>query len=63
MGSLQERIAAYADASADLVTQLHELDELRERLRKAQLFAHLCPKALRGKEGPPASRKASARSA
>jgi hypothetical protein len=62
MGSLQERIAAYADASADLVTQLHELDELRERLRKAQLFAHLCPKALRGK-GPPASRKASARSA
>lgn len=45
MSSLQERIAACADASANLLTQLHELDELRERVRKAQLFAHLRPEA------------------
>jgi hypothetical protein len=37
MGSLRERIAAYVDVSANLLTQLNELDELRERVRKAQL--------------------------
>jgi hypothetical protein len=37
MDSLRERIAAYVDVSANLLTQLNELDELRERVRKAQL--------------------------
>jgi hypothetical protein len=37
MGSLQVRIAAYADASANLLTQLTELDVLREQVRKAEL--------------------------
>ena len=37
MGSLRERIDAYADASANLVVQLNELDELREQVRQAQL--------------------------
>jgi hypothetical protein len=37
MGSLQERIAATADAFAYLIIQLNELEELRERVRKAQL--------------------------
>jgi flagellar biosynthesis/type III secretory pathway chaperone len=36
MGSLRERITAFADASANLLAQLNELDELRERVRKAQ---------------------------
>ena len=35
MGTLQERIAAYADASANLLIQLIELDKLREQVRKA----------------------------
>jgi len=34
MGSLQERIAAYANPSANLLTQLKELDELREQVSK-----------------------------
>ena len=37
MGTLKERIAAYADASANLLIQLIELDKLREQVRKAQL--------------------------
>jgi hypothetical protein len=37
MGSLRERIAAYANASAQLLVQLEELDRLRERVRQAQL--------------------------
>ena len=37
MGSLQERIAACANASANLLAQLTELDELREQVRKAEL--------------------------
>ena len=41
-----KRIAAYADASANLLAQLYELDELRERVKKALPFAHLRPKAL-----------------
>jgi hypothetical protein len=44
MGSLQERIAAYADASANLLALLTELDELRERVRKAQLSTIVTPK-------------------
>ena len=46
MSSLQERIAAYAHMSANLLTQLNELDELRERVRKAQL-SFTMPKPLK----------------
>jgi hypothetical protein len=49
MDSLQKRIAAYADASANLLAQLNELDELRERVKKALPFAHLRPEALKVK--------------
>jgi hypothetical protein len=37
MSSLGMRIAAFANASANLLAQLNELDELRERIRKAEL--------------------------
>ena len=46
MGTLKERIAAYADASANLLNQLIELDELREQVRKAQL-SRATPKPLK----------------
>ena len=36
MSSLRKRISAYAHASATLLAQLNELDELRERVRKAE---------------------------
>jgi hypothetical protein len=39
MGSFEQRIAAYAAVSANLLTQMNELEELRERVRKAQLSA------------------------
>jgi hypothetical protein len=39
MGSLQERIAAYANTSANLLAQLKELDELREQLKRAKKLA------------------------
>jgi hypothetical protein len=39
MGSLEDRIAAYADTTANLIAQLTELTELREQVRKAQLSA------------------------
>lgn len=41
MSSLRERITAYANASANLLTQLNELDELRERVRRAQLSSRI----------------------
>ena len=44
MGSLQERIAAYANASANLLTQLKELDELREQVKKAKKLSTATPK-------------------
>lgn len=34
MDSLRERIAAFANESANLLVQLNELDELREQIRK-----------------------------
>jgi hypothetical protein len=46
MGTLQERIAAYADASATLLNQLIELYELHEQVRKAELSASI-PKPLK----------------
>jgi hypothetical protein len=39
MSSIKQRIAAYAAACANLRTQINELDELRERVREAQLSA------------------------
>jgi hypothetical protein len=39
MRSIKQRVAAYAVACANLCTQMNELDELRERVRKAQLSA------------------------
>ena len=36
MSSLRKRIAAYTDASANLLAQLNELDELREQVRQAE---------------------------
>ena len=44
MGSLQERIAAYANPSANLLTQLKELDELREQVKKAKKLSTATPK-------------------
>jgi hypothetical protein len=44
MGSLQERIAAYANASANLLTQLKELDELRERVKRAKKLSTATPR-------------------
>jgi hypothetical protein len=37
MTFLQQRLVAVADATASLIAQLDELNELRERVRKAQL--------------------------
>jgi hypothetical protein len=47
MGSLEERIAAYANASAKLITQLKELDDLRERVKKAKELYSAMPKLLK----------------
>ena len=33
----RQRLAAVIDATANLITQLRELEELRERVRKAEL--------------------------
>ena len=44
MGSLQERIAAYANPSGNLLTQLKELDELREQVKKAKKLSTATPK-------------------
>ena len=39
MSSLQPRIVSFTTISTDLITQLSELDQLRERVREAQLAA------------------------
>jgi hypothetical protein len=58
MGSLQKRIAA----TANLLTQLQELDKLRERVKKAQKLDIARPKQL--KQRPASShRRAPARRA
>ena len=36
MSSLQQRIASYTALSTDLISQLSELDQLRDRVREAQ---------------------------
>jgi hypothetical protein len=38
MSSVQRRLAAVSGAAANLIAQLDELNELRERVRKAQLL-------------------------
>jgi hypothetical protein len=43
MSSLQQRIAAITDTTAHLITQLRELDQLREQVRKALLSARKLP--------------------
>ena len=47
MSSLQQRIAAFTDMTANLITQLCELDRLREQVRKAEEFYHLAEQELR----------------
>ncbi len=47
MSSLQRRIAVVIDTTASLVTQLSELDLLREQVRKAEEFYHLAEQELR----------------
>ena len=60
MGSLEERIAAYANACAKLITQLKELDDLRERVKKAKELYNAVPRLL--KQRPASSdRRAPAR--
>jgi len=39
MSPLQRRIAAVTNSTANLVAQLHELDQVREQVRKASLSA------------------------
>jgi sensor histidine kinase YesM len=38
MSSLQQRIAAFTDMTANLITQLQELDLLREQVSKAEEY-------------------------
>jgi hypothetical protein len=47
MSSLQQRIAAFTDMTANLITQLCELDRLREQVRKAEEFYPLAEQELR----------------
>jgi hypothetical protein len=41
MSSLQYRIAAFTETTANLLAQLRELHLLREQVRKAEEFYHL----------------------
>jgi len=47
MRSLQQLIAAFTDTTANLITQLRELDLLREQVRKAEELYHLAEQELR----------------
>lgn len=38
MPTLQERLAFIADEKANLIAQFHELERLREQVRKAELW-------------------------
>jgi hypothetical protein len=53
MSSLQRRIAAVTDTTANLITQLRELDQLREQVRKALLSARELPQPTRNENGGP----------
>lgn len=52
MTSLQLRIASYAKLSTDLITQLSELDELRDRVREAQLATRKSLRYIKRKRAP-----------
>jgi len=43
MSSLQQRIAAVTDTTANLIAQLRELDQLRDQVRKAMLSKRKSP--------------------
>ena len=47
MSSLQRRIAVVIDTNANLITQLSELDLLREQVRKAEELYHLAKQEFR----------------
>ena len=47
MSSLQRRIAAFIDTTANLTTQLRELHRLREQVSKAEELYHLAEQELR----------------
>ena len=47
MSSLQRRIAAVTDTTANLIAQLRELDRLREQVRKALRSARKSPQLKR----------------
>ena len=61
MSSLQRRIAAVTDTTANLIAQLRELDRLREQVRKALLSAQKSPQPKRrnGSGGPALGREPS----
>ncbi len=47
MSSLQRHIAAVTATTANLITQLRELNLLREQVRKAEEFYHLAEQEFR----------------
>jgi len=47
MSSLQQLITTFTDTTANLITQLRELDLLREQVRKAEELYHLAEQELR----------------
>ena len=47
MRSLQQLIATFTDTTANLITQLRELDLLREQVRNAEELYHLAEQELR----------------
>jgi hypothetical protein len=47
MGSLEQRIAKYANVSAKLITQLKELDNLRDRLKRVKELYNTMRKPLK----------------
>ena len=52
MRSFQQRLATFTDNTANLVIQLWELNELRERLRQAQQSARRLRQSKRRKRAP-----------
>ena len=59
MSSLQRRIAAVTDTTANLIAQLRELDRLRAQVRKALLSARKSPQPIRRNGAIPQSHRKS----
>ena len=59
MSSLQRRIAAVTDTTANLIAQLRELDRLRTQVRKALLSARKSPQPIRRNSAIPRSHRKS----